>query len=354
MTDIRDTTPLLEPARSAPDSARPPVAGAALDLLPTGGRPWRAVPHRILRQPVTVASLAVFILLALVAFGGGRLWRYHYADITAEFSTPPSAAHPFGTDSIGHDELAQVLRGAQKSLAVGLVAAAVSTALGAAVGAVAGFYRGRVDAILMRLTDAVLTVPGIAILVVLAGRFRNSSGNWLAIALIVAALSWTGLARIVRGMMLSLRERPFVEAARAAGAGDGRIVFRHLLPHAVGPIIVKATFGVGAAIFAETGLSYLGLGISPPDTSLGSLVAAGQSAVTTRPWLFYFPGLFIVLIVLSVNLIGDGLRDALEPSGPLRTLHAPAQRRRGNPIGRSGRRKHGGGGRPASTSEPAG
>jgi len=261
------------------------------------------------------------------------VWRYHYAEITPEFSTSPSADHPFGTDTIGHDELAQVLRGAQKSLEVGLLAAAVSTAFGAGVGAIAGFYRGRIDAILMRLTDAVLTVPGIAILVVLAGRFRNSSGNWLAIALIVAALSWTGLARIVRGMMLSLHEQPFVEAARAAGAPNRRIIVRHLLPHALGPIIVKATFAVSAAIFAETGLSYLGLGISPPDTSLGSLVAAGQPAITTRPWLFYFPGLFIVLIALSVNLIGDGLRDALTPFGPDRPIALPG-RAAGPGIGR--------------------
>ena len=218
-----------------------------------------------------------------------------------------------GTDGVGHDGLAQVLRGAQKSLQVGLLAALVSTTLGAIVGMAAGFYRGWVDALLMRLTDLVLTIPGIAILIVMAGRVRGTAGNWWAIALIVAALSWPGTARVARAVVLSLREQEFVEAARAIGASNGRVMMRHLLPHAAGPVIVRATFAVGGAIFAETGLSYLGLGISPPDTSLGSLVAAGQSAATTRPWLFYFPGLVIALVVLSVNLVGDGLRDALDP-----------------------------------------
>jgi ABC-type dipeptide/oligopeptide/nickel transport system permease subunit len=314
LTDLRDPTPLLAPDVGA-DAALQPVGLLGVEPLGTPlQRPWRLVLRRFARQRLALASLLALAIVSVVALVGGRVWHYHYADITPEFSTPPSAAHPMGTDSIGHDELAQVLRGAQKSLQVGLIAAAVSTFLGAAVGATAGYYRGKIDAVLMRFTDAVLTVPGIAILIVMAGRFRASAGNWLAIALIIAALSWTGIARIVRGMVLSLREQSFVEAARAVGARDRRIIFRHLLPHAIGPIIVKATFAVGGAIFAETGLSYLGLGISPPDTSLGSLVASGQSAVTTRPWLFWFPGLVIVVIVLSLSLVGDGLRDALAPA----------------------------------------
>ena len=285
------------------DTAPAPVASA----------PWRVAAARFVANPLAPASLVVLLLVASVALVGGRLWRYGYADITPEFSTPPSWSHPMGTDGVGHDGLAQVLRGAQKSLQVGLLAALVSTGLGLAVGMVAGYYRGWVDALLMRFTDLVITVPGIAVLVVMAGRVRGTAGNWLAIALIVAALSWPGTARGVRSVVLSLRQQEFVEAARAVGARSSRILLRHVLPHAAGPVIVRATFAVGAAIFAETGLSYLGLGISPPDTSLGSLVAAGQSAATTRPWLFYFPGLFIALVVLSVNLVGDGLRDALDP-----------------------------------------
>ena len=276
--------------------------------------PRQVVVRRFTAGRLAPASLVVLLLVTTAALVGGRLWRYGYSEVTPEFSTPPSWTHPMGTDGIGHDGLAEVLRGAQKSLQVGLLAALVSTALGALVGLLAGYHRGWLDAVLMRLTDLVLTIPGIAVLIVLAGRVRGTAGNWWAIALIVAALSWPATARVVRAVALSLREQEFVEAARAVGAGSGRIIVRHLLPHAAGPVIVRATFAVGGAIFAETGLSYLGLGISPPDTSLGSLVAAGQSAATTRPWLFYFPGLVIALVVLSVNLVGDGLRDALDPS----------------------------------------
>jgi len=285
------------------------------DVPPPTSTRWQVAVHRFTINRLAPASLVVLALVALAALVGGRFWRYGYSEITPEFSTPPSWTHPMGTDGVGHDGLAQVLRGAQKSLQVGLLAALVSTTLGAIVGMVAGYYRGWVDPVLMRFTDLILTIPGIAILIVMAGRVRGTRGNWWAIALIVAVLSWPGTARMVRAMVLSLREKEFVEATRAIGAGTWRIMVHHLLPHAAGPIIVRATFAVGGAIFAETGLSYLGLGISPPDTSLGSLVGAGQTAATTRPWLFYFPGLFIALIVLSVNLVGDGLRDALDPRG---------------------------------------
>ncbi len=291
--------------------ARTPPQSALGRTLPS--RPWRLALRRFASQPLSLAALAVLFLVVAAALVGGRLWHYGYADITSEFSTAPSWRHPMGTDSVGHDGLARVLRGAQKSVQVGLLAALVSTTVGSVIGAVAGFYRRWVDTVLMRLTDLVLTVPGIAVLMVLAGSVRGP-GNWVAIALIIAGLSWTTIARVVRGMVLSLREQEFVEAARAIGAGNIRILFRHLLPQTIGLIIIKATFSIGAAIFAETGLSYLGLGISPPDTSLGALVANAQGAATTRPWLFYFPGLVIALVVLSVNLVGDGLRDALDPS----------------------------------------
>jgi ABC-type dipeptide/oligopeptide/nickel transport system permease subunit len=323
LTDLHEPSSPVVPDVAALATVQPVGLLGVEPLAAPLQRPWRLVARRFARQRLALVSLLTFAIVAAVALVGGRVWHYRYADITPEFSTPPSATHPMGTDGIGHDELAQVLRGAQKSLQVGLLAAAVSTAVGSMIGATAGYYRGGIDAALMRATDVVLTVPGIAILIVMAGRFRASRGNWAAIALVIAALSWTGIARIVRGMVLSLREQGFVEAARAVGARDRRIIFRHLLPHAIGPIIVKATFGVSGAIFAETGLSYLGLGISPPDTSLGSLVASGQSAVTTRPWLFWFPGLFIVAIVLSLNLVGDGLRDAFAPEQHT----APARRR---------------------------
>ncbi|MDQ3980950.1 MAG: ABC transporter permease [Actinomycetota bacterium] len=301
-------TALAEATRPASPA---PQVDADSDVSPRARHPGAL--RRFRRRPVALAALAVLALVVAVAAIGGRLWRYHYADITPHLSMSPSWSHPMGTDGVGHDMLARVLRGTQRSLQVGIVVAIVSTAFGVAVGAIGGYCRGLVDAAVMRFTDMVLTVPGIAILAVLAG-WGGTKGNWLAISLVVAALSWMGIARVVRGLVLVLREQQFVEAARAAGAGPRRIVASHILPHAAGPVIVKATFTVGAAILAESGLSYLGLGISPPDTSLGLLIASGEPAASTRPWLFYFPGLMIALIVLSVNLVGDALRDAFDPT----------------------------------------
>lgn len=276
--------------------------------------PWRVVGRRFLARRLTVVSLGTLGVLVVLAVVGGHLWHYRYSQITDDLSSPPSWAHPMGTDGLGHDTLAQVLRGMQKSMQVGLVVATLSTAVGGLLGATAGYYGGWLDASLMRLTDVVLSVPGIAVLAALAGSVRGQAGNWFAIALVISALSWTGIARVVRATLLSVREREFIEAARALGASDARILFRHLLPHAAGPLIVKATLSVGGAMLAEAGLSYLGLGISPPDTSLGRLVATGQQSAGLRPWLFYFPGLAIALIVVSVNFVGDGLRAALDPT----------------------------------------
>jgi ABC-type dipeptide/oligopeptide/nickel transport system permease subunit len=270
--------------------------------------------RRFLAHKLAVGSLVVFMLLIIVSLIGGRFWRYGYADITEEFSSPPSLKHPMGTDGIGHDSMAQVLRGAQKSVQVALMVAFLSTTIGAVIGALAGYYRGWVDSTLMRFTDLVLTIPSIAILAVLAATLADQAGNWFFVGLVLSLLLWTYIARVVRGTFLSLREKEFVEAARALGASDTRIMFRHLLPNATGSIIVNATVMVSVAILTETALSYIGLGIKAPDTSLGLLIASGQQAATTRPWLFYFPGLFIVVIALTINFIGDGLRDAFDPT----------------------------------------
>ena len=270
------------------------------------------VIRRFLAHRLAVVSLVVFVIIVIGSLGGAHLWKYNYADITKEFSTPPSLEHPFGTDDIGHDTLAQVLRGAQKSVQVALLVALLSTGFGAVLGAVAGYYRGVVDSILMRFTDLVLTIPLLAIAGLLAGTI--SGGDWFLVAIVISVVSWTSIARVVRGTFLSLREKEFVDAARALGASDARIIFRHLLPNATGSIIVNATITVAVAILIETALSFLGLGIRPPDTSLGLLVSAGQQAAQTRPWLFYFPGLVIILIALTVNFIGDGLRDAFDPT----------------------------------------
>jgi ABC-type dipeptide/oligopeptide/nickel transport system permease subunit len=272
------------------------------------------VIRRFMAHKLAVGSLAVFLLVVIISLIGGRFWKYGYADITDEFSSPPSLEHPMGTDDIGHDSMAQILRGAQKSVQVALMVAFLSTTFGAVLGAIAGFYRGWVDAALMRFTDLILTIPSIAILAVLAATLADQAGNWFFVGLVLSLLLWTYIARVVRGTFLSLREKEFVEAARALGASDTRIMFRHLLPNATGSIIVNATVMVSVAILTETALSFLGLGIKAPDTSLGLLISAGTQAASTRPWLFWFPGVFIVIIALTINFVGDGLRDAFDPT----------------------------------------
>ncbi|MER7130360.1 dipeptide/oligopeptide/nickel ABC transporter permease/ATP-binding protein [Streptosporangium saharense] len=305
------------------DSSPPPVTG-------TEPGQWRTVAARFLRHRLAVAALAVLVLVALFAFVGPLLWHYGYDEITPDNSRPPSAAHPLGTDSLGHDLLAQVMRGTQQSLLIALSVALGAALIGTVTGVVAGFHRGKADALLMRVVDLFLTVPTIAVAAVLGHNFAGKSG-WFLIAAVLAALMWTTVARVVRGVVLGLREREFVAAARALGASNTRIMVSHILPNIAGPIIVSVTILVASAILAETALSFIGFGVQPPDTSLGLLVANAQSAVGTRPWLFYSPGVVILLIALSINFIGDGLRDALDPAqtrGPRRRryLAQPVER----------------------------
>jgi peptide/nickel transport system permease protein len=254
----------------------------------------------------------VFVLIVLFAFVGPLLWKYDYKYIDGPSFHAPSAGYPLGTDQAGHDLLAQIMRGTQQSLKVSLLVALMATTVGALVGAVAGFYRGWVDSVLMRVADIVLTVPAIAIAVTLAVNIKGS-GAWWGIALVLAALGWAAISRVVRGVVLSLREQEYVEAARAMGASDWRIIVRHLVPNALGTVIVAATITIATAILAETALSFLGFGVQKPDTSLGLLITDAKLSVEQQPWLFYFPGLFIILIALTVNFIGDGLRDAFDP-----------------------------------------
>jgi peptide/nickel transport system permease protein len=268
------------------------------------------VLRRFRQHRLAVVSLVVLLVLVLLAFVGGWLWRYSVADLTSDESMPPSWAHPFGTDAAGHDTFAQVLRGTQISIAISVLVTVFATVVGTVWGATAGYYGGRLDTVMMRTADLVLTLPFLAVAAVLG---HNVGGSWWLIAVVIAGLYWAYVARVARGVVLSLREKEFVEAARAIGAGDTRIIFRHLVPNAFGSIIVNATVLVSLAILLETALSYLGFGVRPPDTSLGLLVSQAQTAVATRPWLFFFPGLFIILIALTINFIGDGLRDALDP-----------------------------------------
>lgn len=271
---------------------------------------FQLVARRFLQHRLAVISLVVLTALVLLAYVGGALWKYQYGQITPDNSQPPSLEHPFGTDAIGKDQFAQVLRGTQISLQIAVLVALGSTIFGTLWGTVAGYFGGIVDTVMMRISDLVLILPLLAVAAVLA---HNFGGSWWLISLVIAGLLWAYVSRVARGVVLSLREKEFIEAAKALGASDTRIILRHLVPNALGSIIVNATILVAVAILAETALSYLGFGVVPPDTSLGTLVNEAQTALTTRPWLFYFPGIFIILIALTINFIGDGLRDALDP-----------------------------------------
>lgn len=290
----------------------------------------RIVLRRFLRHTAAMVSVVVFVLTVIIAFSSvgfeiGSLrvpgwWMWAFSDIPdpANGTEPTLSAvpfaigvHPFGQDTIGKDMFAQVMRGTQVSMMIVFVVGIVSTVLGTLIGAVAGYVGGVVDAILMRFTDLFIIVPLLLFAAIVAHTFSN--GGPLVLALTLGTLSWTSLARLVRGEVLSLREREFVEAAKVAGASTPRIIVRHILPNTIGVITVSATLTMSVTILLETSLSYLGLGVQSPDVSLGQLIEEYQSAFTTRPWLFWWPGVFIVLIALSVNFIGDGLRDAFDP-----------------------------------------
>ena len=274
---------------------------------------WDYARRRFLRHRLAMAGLFGLVVI----FGAGIFANYvaphSYTaiDLTHVLARPTTAGwHLFGYDNAGRDYLSRVIWGIRTSLEVGVVVATLSTIVGLVFGAIAGYYGGIVDNLLMRVTDLFLTLPFLAIL--LTASALLGGGQW-QITLILAGFFWTTIARVVRGVFLSLREKEYVEAAKAAGAGDARIMFRHILPNTLGPIIVNGTLAIAAAILTETALSFLGFGIKPPTPSLGVLIAEAQ----TNPqqwWLTVFPGLVIVLIVLCVNFVGDGLRDALDPT----------------------------------------
>jgi len=276
---------------------------------------WAYVRMRFLRHRLAVASLVVLVLIGLVGVFAPQLAPYGYDEQNLDLgiqSPTLEGWHLFGTDQLGRDYLSRVMYGIRTSLWVAFFVAFLSTAIGTTVGALAGYYGGHVDNVLMRLTDLMLTLPGLAVL--LTASVFLGSGDPLKIGLILAFLFWTAVARIVRGLFLSLREREFVEAAKAAGASDLRIIVRHMLPNCLGPIIVNTTLVVAAAILVEAALSFLGFGIQPPNAALGKLISDGQGEGFGLWWLVTFPGLLIVLIALCVNFVGDGLRDAFDPT----------------------------------------
>lgn len=306
---MTDTVPEVVPSPAAIGD-HVSVAGVGSDEAAGSGR---LVIRRFLRHRVALVALGVLLVMVALSMFVNLYYEHSYSEITTELSKPPSTNHWFGTDELGKDVYAKTMRGAQKSLQIGLVSALIATVAGVIVGAVAGYYRGWLDAALMRVTDLFLTLPALAVLLVLANRYREQSGNWFMIALVIAVFAWMYQARITRSEILMLSQREYVAAARAVGASDARVIVRHLLPNALGSIIVNATLTVATVILVESSLSFLGFGVAPPDTSLGRLVEEGAQASRTRPWLFYPPGLWLVLLLLCINFVGDGLRDAFDP-----------------------------------------
>lgn len=288
------------------------------------------VRRRFFRHRGAIMGLVIIlfiVLLAATSIGWGPIpsWWDKTPSLRGEIINPRGAPtlqfwgpngftlgeHPFGQDELGRDIFARTMKGIQTSLIVMVIVGLVAGAVGIITGALSGYFRGTVDTLLMRFTDLVITVPVIVIGAVL-GKLLGAA-NPVPLAIALGLVSWTSLARLVRGDFLTLREREFIDAARVAGASHTRIIFKHMLPNAIGVIIVNTTLLMSSAVLLETALAYLGFGITPPNISLGQMISEYQGAFNTRPWLFWYPGVFIILIALSVNFIGDGLRDAFDP-----------------------------------------
>lgn len=272
---------------------------------------------------IALTVLTFIILMAFTSSGVGPIpgwWPKNYTDLY--MNTGPAeptlklwpfriGEHPFGKTTIGKDYFALVMEGTRKSVIIAFVVGAIATTIGTIIGAAAGYFRGWVESVLMRATDLVIIIP-LLVLASVLGRMTNGN-NIFYLAGVLGVVMWTGLARLVRGEVLSLREREFVHAAKAIGTSNWRIIFRHILPNSVGVIVVNSTLLIASAILLESALSFLGFGVKSPETSLGLLISEYQTALTTRPWLFWWPGVFILAIALCVNFIGDGLRDAFDP-----------------------------------------
>jgi len=291
---------------------------------------WRRFSHHRL---ALAGALVLALIVLVVALAGLSPYEPTATNLRARFEAP-SLAHPFGTDDLGRDTLTRVLYGGRASLLVGLLAMLISVSLGTLVGAMAGYFRGWLDSLLMRVTDLFLSVPSLFVLIVLSTLLFDTGvgtagGGLPMIVLIIGGMSWMVVARIVRSSFLAIRERSFVEAAHSAGAGHSRRIFLHILPNAVGPILVQATLQVALAIIAESGLSYLGFGIQPPTSTWGNMLKDAQASMTQHPHLAVFPGVMIFLTVIAVNAIGDGLRDAFDPHNVIGV--ATRRRRRPRP-----------------------
>ena len=332
------TNPTIPPPGEDEALAHPLEAENAIELKEIEGlSQGQIVRRRFFRHKGAMISLVVLGFIVLLAFTSVGLavgeirvagwWQWTWSQIPdvvnrgrPTLSLIPEwlggdgiriGDHPFGQDEVGRDIFALTMRGTQQSLMILFIVGVVATVIGTTLGALSGYYRRWVDPVIMRFTDIIITIPLIVVGAVL-GRTVGELGA-VVLAIVIGLFTWTGLARLVRAEFLSLREREFVDAARVAGASDGRIMFRHILPNAIGVIIVNSTLLMAAAILLEAALSFLGYGVQSPDTSLGKIISDNQAAFSTRPWLFWWPGVFIIAIALCINFIGDGLRDAFDP-----------------------------------------
>ena len=269
---------------------------------------WR----RFRRHRMAMAGAITIILLFLYAFGGGLVYTAEVANYTdtSKRLSPPSSEHPFGTDTVGRDVMARTIQGGRISLMIGLTAAVLEIFIGVLIGAFAGYFGGVTDSVLMRFTEAMLIIPSLFLLIIMA-RLVGGSAFWIVI--IFGLTSWMYVARIVRAQFLSLKENEYILAARSIGTPTREIIFRHILPNSMAPIVVAATLAVATAILAEAYISFLGMGVQPPTATWGNMLDGSYNYIETAPWLWFFPGLLILLTVLSINFVGDGLRDALDP-----------------------------------------
>ncbi len=290
--------------------------------LPLTTLAWK----RFKRHRMAMLGGVFLILLVLYSFGGSLFVEEKYANFTnppIRLNTP-SWQHPFGTDTVGRDVLARTIYGGQISMIIGILAVIIETSLGILIGALAGYYGGTIDSLLMRFTEAMLNIPEIFLLIVMAKFFGNKipnltllgrtfSGSVVVIIVIIGLTSWMYLARIVRAEFLSIKENDFILAAKATGTSNTEIIIRHILPNSIAPIIVSATLGIANAILSEAYISFLGLGVQPPTATWGNMLDGANNYIESAPWLWFFPGLLILLTVLSINFLGDGLRDAIDP-----------------------------------------
>jgi peptide/nickel transport system permease protein len=321
---LTETHALDDQLLAAPENAS--GQGPLPDIEPKARSQWVLILRRFFRHRLAVVSLVVLVVLYVVVslphiFAPHSLNPKNLPLSAANHG--PSGKHWFGTDELGRDQTTRIMYAAHVSMTIGLLAAVFSTILGTLVGSLAGYFGGWIDQLLMRLTDLFLVIPGIAIIAMAMQGLGNRKfpivghvGTVTLIISIMSVLFWMPIARVVRGLFLSIKEKEFVDAARASGASSWRIMFRHILPNVVGPIVVNATLVVASAILLESALSFLGFGVRPPAVSLGAMLSQSESSVgTNTAYLIYYPGLVLLVIVLAVNFFGDGLRDALDPQG---------------------------------------